>query len=201
MSFVCPDVAYLEDRLAENVGIKLISLPEQNPLGERDAELHREKRGQDLHREFAAQALLRDELSSMLEAKELDARLTALYRQAKSDMTEGGTNTLYLAVGILKWKKKPTDERTCRAPILLLPVKLDRSSAASRFRLRFHEDEPRINATLLQFVKHDFDLTLPNFHDGLPLDGHGIDVLQVLEQFRHAVRNTPGFEVADDIAL
>lgn len=201
VSFVCPDIAYLEDRLADNVGIKLISLPEQNPLGERDAELHREKRGQDLHREFAAQALLRDELSSMLEAKELEARLTALYRQAKSDMTEGGTNTLYLAVGVLKWKRKPTDERTCRAPILLLPVKLERSSAASRFRLRFHEDEPRLNATLLQFVKREFDQTLPDFRDGLPEDGNGIDVLQVLEQFRHAVRDVPGFEVADDAAL
>jgi very-short-patch-repair endonuclease len=201
VSFVCPDVAYLEDRLAENIRIKLISLPEQNPLGERDAELHRERRGHDLHREFAAQALQRDELSSMLEARELEARLIALYRQAKSDMTEGGTNTLYLAVGVLKWRKKPTDERSYRAPILLLPVKLERSSAASRFRLRYHEDEPRLNATLLQFVQRDFDLTLPDFRDGLPQDGSGIDVLQVLEQFRHAVRDTPGFEVADEIAL
>lgn len=201
VSFVCPDIAYLEDRLADNAGIKLISLPEQNPLGERDAELHREKRGQDLHREFAAQALLRDELSSMLDPKELEARLTALYRQAKSDMTEGGTNTLYLALGVLKWKKKPDDERTCRAPILLLPVKLERSSAASRFRLRFHEDEPRLNATLLQFVKHEFDHSLPEFRDGLPEDGNGIDVLQVIEQFRHAVRDVPGFEVADETSL
>lgn len=82
-----------------------------------------------------------------------------------------------------------------------MPVKLERSSAASRFRLRFHEDDPRLNATLLQFVKHDFDLTLPDFRDGLPQDGSGIDVLQVIEQFRHAVRDTPGFEVADDTAL
>lgn len=201
VSFICPDVAHLEDRLAENIGIRLISIPEQNPLGERDAELHRERRGRDLHREFATEALLRDELSSMLEARELDARLTALYRQAKSDMSEGGTNTLYLAVGALKWKKKPTDERAFRAPILLLPVKLERSSAASRFRLKFHEDEPRLNATLLQFAKREFELTLPEFRDGLPHDGNGIDVLQVLERFRHAVRDTPGFEVADDIAL
>lgn len=201
VSFVCPDIAFLEDRLANNAGIKLISLPEQNPLGERDAAMHREKRGQDIHREFTAQALQRDELSSMLEPKELEARLIALYRQAKSDMTEGGTNTLYLATGILKWKKKPTDERTYRAPILLLPVKLERSSASARFRLKFHEDEPRLNATLLQFANRDFDLNLPDFRDGLPTDGAGVDVQQVIETFRHAVRDTPGFEVSDDIAL
>jgi hypothetical protein len=201
VSFVCPDVAFLEDRLAENATIKLISLPEQNPLGERDAELHRQKNGKDIHREFAAQALLRDELSSPLEPKDLEARLIALHRQAKSDITEGGTNTLYLAIGVLKWKKKPEDQRAYRAPIILLPVKLERSSASARFRLKFHEDEPRLNATLLQFAKRDFDLSLPDFRDGLPQDGAGVDVLQVIETFRHAVRDTPGFEVTDDIAL
>ncbi|MCG6203147.1 DUF3320 domain-containing protein [Rhodopseudomonas sp. HC1] len=199
--FVCADVAYLEDRLAEGVAIKLISLPEQNPLGERDAVLHRDRRGDDLHERFAAEALKRDELSSMLDAKDLAARLTELFRQTKSDLTEGGTNTLYLAVGALKWKKKPTDQKAYRAPLLLLPVKLERSGASDRFRLKFHEDEPRLNATLLQFLKRDFDLTLPDFRDGLPQDGKGIDVANILDRIRLAVRDVPGFEVVDDIAL
>jgi very-short-patch-repair endonuclease len=201
VSFLCPDVAFLEDRLADDAAIKIISLPEQNPLGERDAELHRDRRGHDLHRSFAAEALLRDELSSMLDSKELSARLTELYRQVKSDITEGGTNTLYLAIGMLKWKKAPTDERIYRAPILLLPVKLERSGVSDRFRLKFHEDEPRLNATLLQFVKREFDVNLPDFRDGLPQDGKGIDVLQVMEHMRRSVRDMPGFEVSDDIAL
>jgi very-short-patch-repair endonuclease len=171
VSFLCPDVAFLEDRLADDAAIKIISLPEQNPLGERDADLHRDRRGQDLHRGFAAEALLRDELSSMLDSKDLFARLTELYRQVKSDITEGGTNTLYLAIGMLKWKKAPADERIYRAPILLLPVKLERSGVSDRFRLKFHEDEPRLNATLLQFVKREFDVNLPDFRDGLPQDG------------------------------
>ncbi|WP_349636745.1 DUF3320 domain-containing protein [Tardiphaga sp. P9-11] len=199
--FLCPDVAYLEDRLADGAAIKLISLPQQNPLGERDAVLHREQRGQDLHLTFAAEALRRDELSSMLDAKDLSARLTELFRSAKNDLTEGGTNTLYLAVGILKWRKTPTDQRLYRAPILLLPVKLERSGASDRFRLKFHEDEPRLNATLLQFLRRDFDLSLPDFRDGLPADENGVDVAQVLTHMRRAVRDVPGFEVVDDIAL
>lgn len=199
--FVCPDVAYLEDRLAEGASIKIISLPQQNPLGDRDASLHRDRRGDDLHRTFAAEALKRDELSSKLEPKDLSARLTDLYRQAKNDLTEGGTNTLYLAVGILKWKKTPADERTYRAPLLLLPVKLERSGASDRFRLKFHEDEPQLNATLLQFLKRDFDVSLPDFREGLPKDDKGIDVSKVLDSVRRTVRDVPGFEVVDDIAL
>ncbi|MGY3426937.1 hypothetical protein ACVWZW_007441 [Bradyrhizobium sp. F1.13.4] len=69
------------------------------------------------------------------------------------------------------------------------------------FDLDFHEDEPRLNATLLQFVKREFDLNLPDFRDGLPVDGKGIDVLQVMELMRRSVRDVPGFEVADDLAL
>ena len=100
VSFLCTDIAYLEDRLAEGAAVKLIALPEQNPVGERDPALYRDTRGQDIHQKFAEDALHRDELSSPLVTKDLDARLTALYRQAKSDIAEGGTNTLFLAVGI-----------------------------------------------------------------------------------------------------
>ena len=201
VSFLCTDIDYLEDRLAEGAAVKIISLPEQNPLGERDTALHREVRGQDLHRGFAAEALQRDELSSLLKPRELADRLIGLFRQTKSDLAEGGTNTLYLVAGVLRWKKKPEDEKVYRAPLLLLPVKLDRTGASERFRLRFHEDEPRINSTLLQFLKLEFDLTLPDFHEGLPKDGSGVDVPHVLESMRRAVRDYPGFEVVDEISL
>lgn len=201
VSFLCTDIDYLEDRLADGAAVKIISLPEQNPLGERDTALHREVRGQDLQRGFAIEALQRDELSSLLEPRELADRLIGLFRQTKSDLAEGGTNTLYLVAGVLHWRKKAGDEKVYRAPLLLLPVKLERTGASERFRLRFHEDEPRINSTLLQFLKLEFDLTLPDFHDGLPSDGSGVDVPQVLESMRRAVRDYPGFEVVDDISL
>ncbi|WP_432344370.1 DUF4011 domain-containing protein [Shinella yambaruensis] len=178
--FLCTDVAYLEDRLAGGGAIRIISLPEQNPLGERDAALYRDVHGRDLQRGFAAEALLRDELSSTLGASELEARLIDLHRQVRNDFAEGGANTLFLAVGFLRWKKKPEDDRSYRAPLLLVPVKLERRSASSRFTVRFHEDEPRFNATLLQFLERDFDLKLPQFSGDLPLDDNGIDVPRLL---------------------
>src|SRR5690606_8040072 len=73
--FLCTDVAYLEDRLAEGAAIRIISLPEQNPLGERDEKLYRDVHGRDLQRGFAADALLRDELPSPLDARQLNTRL------------------------------------------------------------------------------------------------------------------------------
>ena len=199
--FLCTDVAYLEDRLAHGAAIRLISLPEQNPLGERDAVLYREVHGRDIQRGFAAEALQREELSSPLDVRQLEARLIDLHRQVRNDFAEGGANTLFLAVGFLRWKKKPEDERSYRAPLLLVPVKLERRSASSSFTLRFHEDEPRFNTTLLQFLEREFDLKLPQFNGELPLDDSGIDVPRVLTMARQAVRDVPGMEVLDETAL
>lgn len=199
--FFCPDVPLLEDRLANQSSIRIISLPEQNPLGERDAGLHFQKTGQDIHTEFAISALERNEIASPLARADLDARLTNLYRLAKSDLAEGGTNTLFLAVGFLKWKRTPDDPKFYRAPLLLLPVKLTRKSALSQFQLSHHEDDVRFNATLIQLLKKDFDRDLSRFEDNLPQDESGVDVPLVLDQMRAAIREIPGFEVIDDIAL
>lgn len=129
--FLCTDIAYLEDRLANSAAIRIISLPEQNPLGERDATIYREVHGRDLQRGFAAEALLRDELPSPLEAQQLEARLIDLYRQVRNDFAEGGANTLFLAVGFLRWRKKPEDERSYLARLL----GVERLAAVSRARL------------------------------------------------------------------
>ena len=199
--FLCPDVADLEDRLADGTAIRIISLPEQNPLGQRDASLYREVHGEDLQQKYAAEALLRNEVSSTLEPSQLQSRLTELYRRVRNDFAEGGANTLFLAVGFLRWKKRPQDERTYRAPLLLVPVKLVRRSANSRFTLRYHEDEPRFNATLLQFLEREFDLRLPQFGGELPGDDSGVDVPLLLTMMRHAIRDVPGMEVVDEAAL
>ncbi|MFG1331116.1 DUF3320 domain-containing protein [Xanthobacter autotrophicus] len=198
--FLCTDVAFLEDRLAEGAGIRLISLPEQNPLGERDAGMFRDMRGHDVHRAFAADALARNELPSPLAPGELEARLIDLYRQVKNDVAEGGTNTLFLAVGFLRWRETGGG-KDHRAPLLLLPVKLERMAATARFTLRFHEDEARFNATLLKFLEQEFELLLPQFEGPLPTDDSGIDVPRLLAEVRRAVRDVPGMEVLDETAL
>ncbi|MBH0236464.1 DUF3320 domain-containing protein [Methylobrevis albus] len=199
--FLCTDVGFLEDRLAKGAAIRVISLPEQNPLGERDPALYRDVHGRDLQRGFVAEALQRDELPSPLEPRQLEARLVELHRQVRNDFAEGGANTLFLAVGFLRWKKKPADERSYRAPLLLVPVKLERRSASSRFTIRFHEDEPRFNATLLQFLDREFDLKLTSLGGELPTDDNGVDVPKLLGQVRQAIRDVPGMEVVDETAL
>ena len=76
------------------------------------------------------------------------------------------------------------DERSYRAPLLLLPVKLTRKSAQSDFYLAHHEDDVRMNATLLQFLERDHGITVPALTGDLPRDDAGIDVPAILDIMR-----------------
>ena len=90
-----------------------------------------------------------------------------------------------------------------RAPLLLIPVKLERRSAQSPFRIAHHEDNVRINSTLLEFLKRDFDLCIPELEGELPCDHSesGIDVPRIFNIIRSQVRDIAGFEVVEELAL
>lgn len=196
----CPDPGLLEDRLAEGKKFRVRALPDF-AAGGRDAGLYRQRTHQVLADEFAASALDRNEVSSTLDEKKLDAWLVDLYRTSRRDIEEGGANTLYLALGFLRWKKSPLETRTYRAPLILLPVKLERRSAVSGVVLSLHEDEPRFNLTLLELLRHDFELSIPGLDGSLPRDDCGIDVQGVWDTVRRYVRDLQGFEVVEDVAI
>jgi very-short-patch-repair endonuclease len=195
------DLARVEDCMAKQERLRLVSLLDENRLAGRDPGLHRERTQRDLDDEFADLALARGELACPLDAGELDVRLTGLLRKVKNDLAEGGTNTLFLALGFIRWRKCPTDAKTYRAPLLLIPVKLTRSNATAPFYLNSHEDEARFNATLAQLLKRDFDCDLGSLEANLPTDDNGLDVAAILERTRRAIRDLPGFEVVEEAAV
>lgn len=196
----CPDPALLEDRLADGRKVKVCSFPELEVAG-RDSSLYQQRNRESLADEYAIQALDRGEVVSNLDAKKLESSLVELYRKAKLDLEEGGANTLFLALGFLHWKKAPEDPRTYRAPLILLPVKLDRRSVRSGVTLSAHEDEPRFNLTLLELLRHDFGLTIPGLDESLPQDESGIDVRGIWNTVRRHVRDLQGFEVVEDAVI
>lgn len=196
----CPDPALLEDRLADGKKIKIAPMPDLTSGG-RDEKLYENQTTQSLREEVARAALDRNEVLSLNEKGKLDASLIDLYRKARSDLAEGGANTLFLALGFLKWKKKPEDERSYRSPLILLPVKLERKSAISGVVMTQHEDEARFNLTLIELLRQDFELSIPALEGALPTDESGVDVQMIWNIMRTAVRDMPGFEVVPDVVL
>lgn len=192
-----PDLGGLEDALAADKPFRAYPLMEDDPIGERQLS----PQDKDAVIKNAVEdAFKRGQITVPLDRKETNNRLLTLFRKAKSDLEEGGTNTLFLAAGFLRWQREG-DKRSYGAPLLLVPIKLERKSAKSEFKILHHEDEVRFNSTLLKFLKRDFDLTLPELEGDLPRDESGIDVPLIFEWIRSRVRDVPGFEVVEEIAI
>ncbi len=201
IALLCPDPSRVEDELAAGKGFRIVAAPSIAGTAGRDAALHAARTGVMLDEAYARQALDRSELLSPNPPDRLDGLLVELYRKAKLDLAEGGANTMFLAIGFLAWRREVKGSRTYRAPLILVPVKLERSSARAGVRLVHREDPPQFNLTLLQMLRQDFEIDIPELGQPLPQDASGIDVARTLAMVRRAVRDAPGFEVSDDMLL
>jgi very-short-patch-repair endonuclease len=201
VSIECPDAAMLEDKLSGGNRFKLLG--KANVLDGtdvRDTALLAQRRDDDARKDFITDALVRGELHTAIPESELEGRLTDLYRASRLAFEEGGANILYLCLGFLKWT--PQDGAgPYRAPLVLVPVQLERKSVRSGFRLALHEDEARVNPTLLQMLKQDFDLSMPEFEAELPEDAAGVDVAGIWKTIRRHIKSIKGWEVTEQVVL
>lgn len=126
----------------------------------RSAQLYRERMHQEADRDLARQALDQREIMAGADDAALKGALTELYRAARAARQEGGANTLFLTVGSLYYNQRDK-ERRCRAPILLVPVTLERPNVRSGFYLRALDEETRVNPTLLEMLRQEHGMRIP----------------------------------------
>ena len=100
-------------------------------------------------------------LHTVLDPEELDRRLLGLYTDGTASFQEQGVNVLYLAFGFLKWFEADDPATPRQAPLLLIPVRLERTGAGSRFHLVLNGEEIESNLTLRTRLKMDFGIALP----------------------------------------
>ena len=139
-------------------------------------------------------------LRTVLTEAELSKRLKELYRTAKTALEENGANTLYLALGMLRWFETKRSTKSRFAPIILLPIELVRRSAAQGYVIRLRDEEPQMNITLLEKLKQDLGLVIQGL-DPLPADERGVDIRRVLTIVRRAVMDQPHWDVLETASL
>jgi very-short-patch-repair endonuclease len=197
-----PDPGALEDLLSDGTAVKLLSRPDlMDGSDPRDLAIYEGREREDVRREHALDALKRREIFVATPQEELDARLVELYRTAKNTLQEGGANTLFLAIGFLSWTRDDKSGQRYRAPLILVPVTLNRKSVRSGFTLVSHDDEPRFNPTLIEMLRQDFKLNLGIADGELPKDDAGLDVAAIWKAVSHAVKDIKGWEVTEDVVL
>lgn len=104
-------------------------------------------------------------LQTILSSEKLQTRVLSIHNDAKTYIEEQGVNILYLALGFLYWYESDSVKEPRRAPLILVPVELKRISAQDRFFLLYTGEEIGDNLSLIEKLKTEFSVNLPEIGD------------------------------------
>lgn len=136
-------------------------------------------------------------LQTRLSPQGLQKRLLDLYHDSKTLEEEQGVNILYLTLGTLKWIDPNNKENIRYAPLILIPVSLERGTAGQRFKLRSRQDEIIENLSLEAYLQRTHEILLPKIQSEEELD-----LSKYIDEVAQSVQIKPDWSVQeDDITL
>ncbi|MFV0622684.1 DUF3320 domain-containing protein [Sphingomonas sp. ac-8] len=136
-------------------------------------------------------------LQTRLTPKGLQKRLLELYFDARTLEEEQGVNILYLTLGALRWIDPANAANVRFAPLLLVPVSLERGNAGEKFKLRARPEEFASNLSLEAYLDRVHGIRLPAFEPS-----EGLDPIGYMDEVADAIEAKSDWTVHhDDIAL
>jgi len=132
-------------------------------------------------------------LQTRMTPKGLQKRLLDLYHDARTLEEEQGVNILFLALGTLNWVDPNKKENIRNAPLILIPVSLERGTAGEKFRLRLRPEDQTSNLSLEAYLDRVHALKLPTF-DG----GDEFEPSAYLDAVAEAISTKPDWGVSPD---
>lgn len=200
IQLISVNLSSFEDALADGAEFQVLSKPADwsNPLNV--SGIYQAVNMSDPIVDLLKHDLGHKRLRSYLTEGELGSALTKLYRSSRLSLEENGANTLYLALGFLKWYETPKSEVPRFAPLLLLPVEIIRKSAQKGYVIRSREEETLMNITLLEMLRQDFGIVIHGL-DELPRDESGVDVKKIFNIVRHGIMSQSRWDVEEQAFL
>lgn len=135
-------------------------------------------------------------IRSFLKNTDLTAAMKTLKRKAKVSIEESGSNTLYLAMGFLKWYESDISVKERYAPLILVPVDITKKIQDKNYSVKIRDEESMVNITLLEFLRQNFGMDIGGL-DPLPTDENGTDIKLVLNTVRKAIMENSRWDVCD----
>lgn len=194
------NLSSFEDALADGSEFQVLAKPDEWSSPVRSSGVYPAINMSDPIAELIKFDLSHNRLRTYLTDSELKSSLTKLFRASRLSLEENGANTLYLALGFLKWYETPKSELARYAPILLLPVEIIRKSAQKGYVIRSREEETIMNITLLEMLKQEFGLTI-NGLDELPRDESGVDVAKIFSIIRRGIMSQSKWDLEEHAFL
>ena len=196
LQLISVKLAELEDALADGEEFQILEKPQDWDNPWMSAGIYQALHASDPVVDLVKSELKQRRLHAYLNQETLQRSLTYLYRSSRLSLEENGANTLYLALGLLKWLETPSSTRPRFAPILLLPIEIIRKSAAKGYVIRSRDEETMLNITLLEMLRQYFGIQIGGL-DPLPRDESGVDVPRIFNTIRRAIMSQKGWDVEE----
>ena len=135
-------------------------------------------------------------LEADLTPNELQKRLYYINNQAKTMLQEQGYNILYLAVGFLEWVDKSKPKQSNNAPLVLIPVSMERKKVGESFNLEWTGEDIQTNISLKAKLL-EAGIELPDFE----FKKYGEVIDHYIEKVKRAVHKMEDWKVNHNIAL
>ena len=110
----------------------------------------------------------------------LDTRLLKIESEAHTLLQEQGIDVLHLALGQLEWYEDPNSSTPRYAPLVLVPVELNRESARAGFTVSYTEVDLSPNLTLAAKLRGEFRVSLPDYPEELNITEYFSQVEKVI---------------------
>lgn len=188
------NLSAFEDALADGDEFQILTKPDEWINSNKSSGVYQAINMSDSIVDLLKFDLSHKRLRTYLTDSELQSSLKKLYRSSRLSLEENGANTLYLALGFLKWYETPKSELARYAPLLLLPIEIIRKSAQKGYIIRSREEDTLMNITLLEMLKQDFEIIINGLEE-LPRDDSGVDVVKIFNIIRRGIMSQPRWDV------
>ncbi|HZJ86754.1 MAG TPA: DUF4011 domain-containing protein, partial [Erysipelothrix sp.] len=188
------NLSAFEDALADGDEFQILTKPDEWINSNKSSGVYQAINMSDPIVDLLKFDLSHKRLRTYLSDSELQSSLKKLYRSSRLSLEENGANTLYLALGFLKWYETPKSELARYAPLLLLPIEIIRKSAQKGYIIRSREEDTLMNITLLEMLKQDFEIIINGLEE-LPRDDSGVDVVKIFNIIRRGIMSQPRWDV------
>ena len=190
------DLSRLEDEISRGESFRIMPVPQEQSFMVSDSRIFELENNRDKISAIAGSEFKNNRLRSFSNESELEQKLKKLHRSAKQSLEENGANTLFLALGFLKWYETDRSEKPRYAPLVLIPVDLVRNLREKAYSVRIRDEDAQMNVTLLELLRQDHGITV-NGLDPLPQDESGTDLALVFNTIRQSVMARPRWDVEE----
>ena len=124
---------------------------------------------------------------------ELQRRLVNTYRTSNTIIQEQGVNTLFIALGMVIWRESESSETDRHAPLVFVPVQLDRANINSGFTVSYTGEDLGSNISFAEKAGADFRLDIPLLDEDD--DAASIDLKSYFRKVERGIRGMKDWSV------